>query len=103
MSSGCVLGWSIWTAGIVNNTTTRDLFIGSVKKWASSGLSNVPLGDWYDADDGAPEVFRARPVVVGHLVLVRTELQLSDAISNLISFKQLVLYVLAYSIRFHGY
>jgi hypothetical protein len=38
-----------------------------VKKFASDGLSNQPFGDWYETTNGAPEGFRARPVVGGHL------------------------------------
>ncbi|GLB33929.1 putative protein with domain of unknown function (DUF5127) [Lyophyllum shimeji] len=62
--------WEIWTAGIVTDTATRDLFISSVKKYASSGSSNQPLGDWYETTNGAAEGFRARPVVGGHLALL---------------------------------
>ncbi|KAF9057677.1 DUF1793-domain-containing protein [Panaeolus papilionaceus] len=59
--------WEIWTAAIMTDTSTRDLFISSVKKWASDGLSSQPLGDWYETTNGTPEGFRARPVVGGHL------------------------------------
>ncbi|KAF8914019.1 DUF1793-domain-containing protein [Gymnopilus junonius] len=59
--------WEIWTSGIMTDTTVRDLFISSVKKWASDGLSSAPFGDWYETTDGQPEGFRARPVVGGHL------------------------------------
>jgi Domain of unknown function (DUF1793) len=59
--------WEIWTAAIATDTDTRDLFITSVKKWASDGLSSQPLGDWYETTNGIPEGFRARPVVGGHL------------------------------------
>lgn len=59
--------WEIWTAAIMTDTVARDLFIGSVKKWASDGLSSQPLGDWYETTNGNPEGFRARPVVGGHL------------------------------------
>ncbi|KAF8351347.1 DUF1793-domain-containing protein [Amanita rubescens] len=59
--------WEIWTAAIMTDTASRDLFIGSVRKWASDGLSSQPLGDWYKATNGQPESFRARPVVGGHL------------------------------------
>ncbi|TFK43420.1 DUF1793-domain-containing protein [Crucibulum laeve] len=62
--------WEIWTAGIVTDTATRDLFISSVKKWASDGLSTQPFGDWYETTNGQPEGFRARPVVGGHLALL---------------------------------
>lgn len=50
----------------MTNTATRDIFIEAVYKWASSGTNNAPLGDWYDTIAGAPEGFRARPVVGGH-------------------------------------
>ncbi|KAF9476478.1 DUF1793-domain-containing protein [Pholiota conissans] len=59
--------WEIWTAAIMTDTSARDLFISSVKKWASDGLSSQPLGDWYETTNGQPESFRARPVVGGHL------------------------------------
>ncbi|KAG6831146.1 hypothetical protein H0H92_012571 [Tricholoma furcatifolium] len=62
--------WQIWTAATVTDNTVRDLFISSVKKYASAGLSSQPFGDWYDAEDGTAEDFRARSVVGGHLALV---------------------------------
>ncbi|KDQ29342.1 hypothetical protein PLEOSDRAFT_157064 [Pleurotus ostreatus PC15] len=31
--------WEIWTAGIMTDQAARDLFISSVRKWASDGLS----------------------------------------------------------------
>lgn len=63
--------WEIWTSAIVTDTTLRNYLITSVKKYASDGQSSAPLGDWYDATSGAVEGFRARPVVGGHLALVR--------------------------------
>lgn len=62
--------WEIWTAGIMTDTSVRDLFISSVRKWAADGLSSQPLGDWYETTNGRPEGFRARPVVGGHLALL---------------------------------
>ncbi|KAK7060516.1 hypothetical protein VNI00_001281 [Paramarasmius palmivorus] len=62
--------WEIWTAGLVTDTATRDIFISAVKKWASSGTGNAPFGDWYETTNGAPQGFRARPVVGGHLALL---------------------------------
>ncbi|KAF9523492.1 DUF1793-domain-containing protein [Crepidotus variabilis] len=59
--------WQIWTAGIVTDTSLRDFFITSVKKWVSDGLSSQPFGDWYETTNGSPQGFRARPVVGGHL------------------------------------
>jgi hypothetical protein len=41
-----------------------------VYKYASNGLNNVPLSDWYDASSGKMVGFQARPVVGGHLALV---------------------------------
>lgn len=54
----------------MSDTSVRDLFISSVKKYAADGLSDAPLGDWYETTNGGPEGFRARPVVGGHLALV---------------------------------
>lgn len=54
----------------MTNTTTRDMFIDSVYKYAADGESNQPFGDWYATLDGTVEGFRARPVVGGHLALV---------------------------------
>ncbi|TFK55924.1 DUF1793-domain-containing protein [Heliocybe sulcata] len=62
--------WSIWAAAIATSTTTRDLFISSVYKYAADGESSQPLGDWYETTDGSVEGFRSRPVVGGHLALV---------------------------------
>ncbi|KAJ3931095.1 MAG: hypothetical protein NXY57DRAFT_941060 [Lentinula lateritia] len=58
--------WQIFSAGIMTDTSVRDMFISSVTKFASSGMSSQPLTDWYDAASGMPETFRARPVVGGH-------------------------------------
>ncbi|KAG2042315.1 hypothetical protein BDR03DRAFT_1006723 [Suillus americanus] len=62
--------WESWTAAIMTNTTTRDMFIDSVYKYAADGESNQPLGDWYETLNGAVYGFRARPVVGGHLALL---------------------------------
>ncbi|KAF7776020.1 hypothetical protein Agabi119p4_4413 [Agaricus bisporus var. burnettii] len=62
--------WEIWTASIATDTSVRDLLISSVRKYASSGLASQPFGDWYETTNGAPQGFRARPVVGGHLALV---------------------------------
>lgn len=62
--------WESWTAAIMTNTTTRDMFIDCVYKYAADGESNQPLGDWYETLDGAVYGFRARPVVGGHLALL---------------------------------
>ncbi|KAG5651964.1 hypothetical protein H0H81_006779 [Sphagnurus paluster] len=59
--------WQIYTAAIMTDTTARDLFIGSVKKFAAAGTSDQPFGDWYETTNGRAEGFRARPVVGGHL------------------------------------
>ena len=55
----------------MTSTAVRDMFISSVRKYAADGLSSQPLGDWYETTDGSVEGFRARPVVGGHLALVR--------------------------------
>ncbi|KAJ6598936.1 hypothetical protein DFH09DRAFT_1356105 [Mycena vulgaris] len=62
--------WQIFTAAIMSDNNTRDMFISAVKASASDGLSSQPFGDWYEARDGTPEGFRARPVVGGHLALL---------------------------------
>ncbi|EIN10412.1 DUF1793-domain-containing protein [Punctularia strigosozonata HHB-11173 SS5] len=62
--------WQIWTAAIATETSTRDLFISSVRKYAADGESSQPLGDWYETTNGAVEGFRARPVVGGHFALL---------------------------------
>jgi hypothetical protein len=89
-----LIDWEIWTAAIVTNTAVRDIFISAVKSWVSDGQNNrkslgcVPLpspvcrlihaigiigpfGDLYDTVSGAWVGFSARPVVGGHLALVR--------------------------------
>ncbi|KAF9076791.1 DUF1793-domain-containing protein [Rhodocollybia butyracea] len=69
--------WQIWTSTLMTNTAARDMFIEAVYLWASSGTNNAPLGDWYDTIAGAPEGFRARPVVGGHPGVVNTSMYLS--------------------------
>ncbi|KAK0206361.1 hypothetical protein DFS33DRAFT_1272855 [Desarmillaria ectypa] len=58
--------WEIWTAAVMTNNSTCDLFISSVKDWVSSGLSSHPFVDFYNATDGGVQSFKARPVVGGH-------------------------------------
>ncbi|THV08423.1 DUF1793-domain-containing protein [Dendrothele bispora CBS 962.96] len=62
--------WEIWTGGIMTTTAARDIFVSAVHRWASGGTSTAPFGDWYETTNGAPQGFRARPVVGGHLALV---------------------------------
>ncbi|CCM03143.1 uncharacterized protein FIBRA_05265 [Fibroporia radiculosa] len=62
--------WQSWTAAFMTNTTVRDMFVDAVQKYAADGESSQPLGDWYWANDGEVEGFRARPVVGGHLALL---------------------------------
>jgi len=77
--------WQIWTAAIMTDTNARDSFISAVKKTASDGLSSQPLGDWYEAKDGTPEGFRARPVVGGHLALLALSSQTATSVNGTIS------------------
>ncbi|KAI0081700.1 DUF1793-domain-containing protein [Panus rudis PR-1116 ss-1] len=63
--------WEIWTAALVSSTQVRNQFISLVRKYAGDGNGNKPFGDWYETTDGSEEGFRARPVVGGHLALVR--------------------------------
>ena len=49
----------------------RNLFINAVRAYLADGQNNAPMGDWFDTTSGKVEVFRARPVVGGHLALVR--------------------------------
>ncbi|KAH7086641.1 hypothetical protein BKA62DRAFT_800362, partial [Auriculariales sp. MPI-PUGE-AT-0066] len=62
--------WTIWTASIVSDTTLRDQLIGDIVKYASDGLNDQPLGDWYETTNGAANGFKARPVAGGHLALL---------------------------------
>ncbi|TFK82313.1 DUF1793-domain-containing protein [Polyporus arcularius HHB13444] len=65
--------WQIWTAGIATSSSVRDQFISAVKAYAADAKNKVPLGDLYESKDGTwvPNTGRARPVVGGHLALVR--------------------------------
>ncbi|KAF5390714.1 hypothetical protein D9757_002684 [Collybiopsis confluens] len=71
--------WQIFTSAIMTDTAVRDMFISSVTKFASGGTSSQPLTDWYDTVSGAPQSFRARPVVGGHLALLALD---NASISN---------------------
>ncbi|KAJ4498613.1 hypothetical protein C8R41DRAFT_900755 [Lentinula lateritia] len=59
--------WQIFSAGIMTDTTVRDMFISSDR-----GMSSQPLTDWYDAASGMPETFRARLVVGGHPTVLQS-------------------------------
>lgn len=58
----------------MTDTTVRDMFISALYAYASDGENNAPLSDLYDTISGDSVGFRARPVVGGHLALVRTSL-----------------------------
>ncbi|KAG6830826.1 hypothetical protein H0H92_014478 [Tricholoma furcatifolium] len=62
--------WQLWTAAIVTDNSTRDVFINSVYSYAVNGLNSVPLSDWYDTVTGVVQGFQARPVVGGHLGVI---------------------------------
>ena len=68
----------MWTAAFMTNTTTRDMFIDSVYKYAADGANNVALSDWYDTRSGVSDGFKARPVVGGHLALVSFDRLIGD-------------------------
>ncbi len=57
-------------------TAVRDQFVQAVRSYAADGKNSQPLGDLYQTTDGTQVVnsFRARPVVGGHLALVRLSL-----------------------------
>ena len=63
--------WQMWTAALVSDNTVRDTLITSVLKYASDGLNARPLPDLYDTVNGTALSTQARPVVGGHLALVR--------------------------------
>ncbi|KAJ7765010.1 hypothetical protein DFH07DRAFT_371236 [Mycena maculata] len=66
--------WQLLTASWVTTTAVRDVLVTAVTDWVSGGTWNGPLGDLYDTVSGGPVSgleFRARPVVGGHLALVR--------------------------------
>ena len=55
-------------------TAVRDQFVKAVRNYVADGKNNQPLGDLYQTTDGTQVAnsFRARPVVGGHLALVRS-------------------------------
>ena len=65
--------WEIWTAGTVTSSGGRDQFIRAVRNYAASGKNSAPFGDLYQTTDGKLVAIsgHARPVVGGHLALVR--------------------------------
>jgi hypothetical protein len=65
-------------AAVSTTTSTRDIFISSIYNYTSSGVNNAPLSDWFDTTDGKSAGFRARPVVGGHLALMKGLLPSSD-------------------------
>ena len=62
--------WEIWTAGIVTDGEVRSSLIDRVVAYASNGLNDAPLSDWYETTGGTVSGFRARPVAGGHLALL---------------------------------
>ena len=62
--------WEIWAAAVVTDQDVRNALIEKVVAYASNGLNDVPLSDWYETLEGTVSGFRARPVVGGHLALL---------------------------------
>ncbi|KIM20840.1 hypothetical protein M408DRAFT_119277 [Serendipita vermifera MAFF 305830] len=71
--------WSIWTAATVSSTNVRDQFIGAIYNYASNGKNKAPFSDWYETTTGEVTGFRARPVVGGHLALMKGVLPTASA------------------------
>ncbi|KAI0952144.1 hypothetical protein AcV7_008040 [Taiwanofungus camphoratus] len=74
--------WQSWTAAIMSSTAGRDMFVNSVYQYAADGLNSAPLSDYYWANNGSVNGFRARPVVGGHLALLALQSTGSDAGGN---------------------
>ncbi|TFK45401.1 DUF1793-domain-containing protein [Heliocybe sulcata] len=74
--------WEIWTAATATTSHTRALLIDAVHAYASSGLSSVPFGDWYDTVSGKTQAFQARPEVGGHLALLVVNASVSASASS---------------------
>ncbi|KIJ70073.1 hypothetical protein HYDPIDRAFT_23218 [Hydnomerulius pinastri MD-312] len=62
--------WEVWTASIMTDARTRNLFMDSVVRYAANGESNEALGDLYDTVSGQAAGFKARPVAGGHFALL---------------------------------
>lgn len=60
----------------MSDVDVRDLFINAVHAYLADGQNNAPMGDWFDTTSGKAEPFHARPVVGGHLALVRDVLNI---------------------------
>jgi hypothetical protein len=63
--------WQIFTAAFVPDLDLRNSMISAVKSYAGAGANDAPLSDFYDTVTGKTAGFRNRPVVGGHLALVR--------------------------------
>ncbi|KZT74313.1 DUF1793-domain-containing protein [Daedalea quercina L-15889] len=74
--------WQTLTAGIMTNTTVRDMFISALHAYASDGENNVPLSDLYYTTNGDVYEFQARPVVGGHFALLALQSAGSSSVSN---------------------
>ncbi|EPS94710.1 hypothetical protein FOMPIDRAFT_1054860 [Fomitopsis schrenkii] len=74
--------WQTLTAGIMTDTTVRDMFISALYAYASDGENNAPLSDLYDTISGDSVGFRARPVVGGHLALLALQKAEANRVSG---------------------
>lgn len=63
--------WQMFAAATVTDDAVRDLLVSSVLKYAASGNTSQPLGDWYDTIASTLSMNnRAEGAVGGHLALV---------------------------------
>ncbi|KAH9938228.1 DUF1793-domain-containing protein [Fomitopsis serialis] len=74
--------WQTYTAGIMTNTTVRDMFISALYSYAADGENNAPLSDLYYTTNGEVYIFRARPVVGGHFALLALQSAGVSSVSN---------------------
>lgn len=62
--------WILWTACLTDNADDFQKIVAPLYKYANETQSRVPISDFYDADDGKMQNFKARSVVGGFFIKI---------------------------------
>ena len=74
--------WILWTACLATDNDTFAKFVSPVYRYANETQSRVPVSDFYDANTGKMENFKARSVVGGFFAKILKEKLLKNSLER---------------------